>query len=58
MGQPLLDCLSEHYPAVGVDLLLPAKPIGKVNILHVCYPFEMNDFVGETTCYIKLSSRK
>ena len=54
VGQPLLDCLSEHYPAVGVDLLLPAKPIGKVNILHVCYPFEINDFVGETACYIKL----
>ena len=54
VGQPLLDRLSEHYPAVGVDLLLPAKPLGKANILHVCYPFEIKDFVSETVCYIKL----
>jgi UDP-N-acetyl-D-mannosaminuronate dehydrogenase len=54
VGRPLLEFLSAHYAVIGVDLTLPSEPIGKVDILHVCYPFEIKDFVGETARYIEL----
>ena len=54
VGRPLLELLSPHYNVVGIDISLPPGPIGKVDILHVCFPFEIKDFVGETARYIKL----
>jgi UDP-N-acetyl-D-mannosaminuronate dehydrogenase len=54
VGRPLLECLSEYYQVIGVDVSPPAAAIGKVDILHVCYPFEIKDFVGETARYIEL----
>ncbi len=54
VGRPLLELLSKHYKTVGVDLALPELPVGKVDVLHVCYPFEIKDFVGETARYIDL----
>ena len=54
VGRPLLELLSEHYNAIGVDITLPDGPIGKVDVLHICYPFEIKDFVGETARYIDL----
>lgn len=54
VGRPLLEFLSGHYPVIGVDITPPSEPIGKVDILHVCYPFEIKDFVGETVRYIEL----
>lgn len=54
VGRPLLELLSKHYKTVGVDLVLPEYPVGKVDVLHVCYPFEIKDFVGETARYIGL----
>ena len=32
----------------------PVGPIDKVDVLHVCYPFQIDDFVGETARYIAL----
>jgi UDP-N-acetyl-D-mannosaminuronate dehydrogenase len=54
VGRPLLECLSEHYNVIGVDVAPPGRPIAKVDVLHVCYPFEIKDFVGETVRYIEL----
>ncbi len=54
VGKPLLDLFSKHHDAVGVDVSPPVEPIGRVDFLHVCYPFEIQDFVGETARYIKL----
>src|ERR1700719_2977721 len=54
VGKPLLALLSKHYETVGVDLVLPEHPLGKVDVLHVCYPFEIKDFMGETARYIDL----
>jgi UDP-N-acetyl-D-mannosaminuronate dehydrogenase len=54
VGRPLLEFLSAHYPVIGVDITPPSEPIGKVDILHVCYPFEIKDFVGETARYIEV----
>jgi UDP-N-acetyl-D-mannosaminuronate dehydrogenase len=54
VGRPLLECLSEHFNVIGVDVAPPGGPIGKIDVLHVCYPFEIKDFVGETVRYIEL----
>jgi UDP-N-acetyl-D-mannosaminuronate dehydrogenase len=54
VGRPLLELLSEHHTVTGVDIAPPSQPIGKVEVLHVCYPFEIKDFVGETVRYIEL----
>ncbi len=54
VGRPLLKLLSEHYKVIGVDISPPPGPLGKVDVLHVCYPFEIKDFVGETARYIEL----
>jgi UDP-N-acetyl-D-mannosaminuronate dehydrogenase len=52
VGRPLLELLSEHYKTIGIDIKPPEESVGKVDVLHVCYPFEIRDFVGETARYI------
>jgi UDP-N-acetyl-D-mannosaminuronate dehydrogenase len=52
VGRPLLELLSTHYRTIGVDIKPPAEPLGEVDVLHVCYPFEIKDFIGETAHYI------
>jgi len=54
VGRPLYELLSRYYAVVGVDVTPPPTPISKVDILHVCYPFEIKDFLGETARYIEL----
>lgn len=54
IGKPLFELISKHHDAVGVDISPPVERIGQVDFLHVCYPFEIKDFVGETTRYIEL----
>jgi UDP-N-acetyl-D-mannosaminuronate dehydrogenase len=54
VGRPLLELVSEHHNAIGVDIAPPIGEIGGVDILHVCYPFAITDFVGETVRYINL----
>jgi UDP-N-acetyl-D-mannosaminuronate dehydrogenase len=51
VGKPLFDLLSRHYDTVGVDIS-PVGLIENVAVLHVCYPFEIKDFIGETARYI------
>ena len=53
VGKPLFQLLSKHYDTVGVDVS-PVGQIDHVDVLHVCYPFEIKDFVGETARYIEL----
>lgn len=52
IGKPLLDILSEQYDIVGVDLQ-PVKVDKKVGTIHLCYPFEIKDFVGQSIHYIE-----
>jgi UDP-N-acetyl-D-mannosaminuronate dehydrogenase len=52
VGKPLLAILSQHYHAIGVDIALPAERIEHADVMHICYPFEVQDFVGETVRYI------
>ena len=53
VGRPLRELLSEHYNVVGVDIAPPSAEIGKVSVLHLCFPFEIPDFVGEAVRYIE-----
>jgi UDP-N-acetyl-D-mannosaminuronate dehydrogenase len=54
VGLPLLELLSQHYDVMGVDLAPPADPLQQVDVLHICYPFEIPDFVGETVRYVEM----
>lgn len=53
VGRPLFELLSAHYRTVGIDIKPPAEPVEEVDVLHICYPFEIKDFVGETARYIR-----
>ena len=52
VGKPLFELISRHHDVTGVDIS-PASPLKKTDILHVCYPFQIRDFVGETARYIE-----
>lgn len=54
VGKPLLELLSERHDVVGVDVSPPVERINRPDVLHVCYPFEIKDFIGETVRYIEL----
>jgi UDP-N-acetyl-D-mannosaminuronate dehydrogenase len=53
VGKPLFDLVSKNHHAIGVDIS-PVGRIEDVDILHVCYPFQIKDFIGETARYIEL----
>lgn len=53
VGKPLLELISERHEAIGVDLT-PVEVPGKVDVLHVCFPFEISDFIGECIRYIEM----
>jgi UDP-N-acetyl-D-mannosaminuronate dehydrogenase len=53
IGKPLLQLISEYHVVIGVDISPPA-PVDHVDVLHVCYPFQIKDFIGETARYIEL----
>jgi len=54
IGKPLFELISKQHQAVGVDVSPPVERIEQVDFLHICYPFEIKDFVGETARYIGL----
>ena len=53
IGKPLLEVLSKHHETVGVDISPPAESPGDIDVMHVCYPFKIDDFIGETVRYMK-----
>ena len=53
VGKPLFKLIAEYHDTVGVDIS-PVYRFEQVDVLHVCYPFEIPDFIGETTRYIEL----
>lgn len=54
VGRPLLTLLSRIHHTTGVDITPPVGKIEPATVLHVCYPFQISDFVGETARYIDL----
>ncbi|MBV6434758.1 MAG: UDP-N-acetyl-D-mannosamine dehydrogenase [Bryobacteraceae bacterium] len=53
VGKPLFDLISKHHDTIGVDIS-PIEPPADVDIMHVCYPYQIKDFLGETARYIQL----
>jgi UDP-N-acetyl-D-mannosaminuronate dehydrogenase len=53
IGRPLFELVSRHCDSIGVDINL-VDYSGSFDILHICYPFEIDDFVAETARYIGL----
>jgi UDP-N-acetyl-D-mannosaminuronate dehydrogenase len=54
VGKPLLELISKHHQAIGVDVSPYVGRMDKVDVLHICYPFAIKDFIGETARYIEL----
>ena len=52
IGKPLFQLLSNHRETVGVDIS-PVGKVDQVDVMHVCYPFQIKDFIGETERYIE-----
>jgi UDP-glucose 6-dehydrogenase len=52
VGNPLLQILRRKYDCVGVDVA-PVEIARPCSVLHVCYPFQLPDFVGTTVSYIE-----
>src|SRR5882724_2592738 len=52
VGQPLFRILSKTFDCVAVDIesVEIAEPC---DVLHVCYPFQVPDFVGTTARYLE-----
>ncbi len=54
VGLPIFDLASKHHNVFGVDMTPPTEIVSPVDILHICFPFGIDDFVGETIRYIEL----
>ncbi len=51
VGRPLLEVINERYDAIGMDIE-PVEVPGVCEIMHICYPFGIDDFIGQSTSYI------
>jgi UDP-glucose 6-dehydrogenase len=45
--------MSQYHDTLGVDIE-PTELLEAVDVLHICYPFEIPDFIGETVRYVEL----
>src|SRR6266850_3466499 len=54
VGRPLLELVSRYHSSVGIDISPPTAPVQHVDVMHICYPFAIDDFVGEAVRYIEL----
>jgi len=54
VGKPLLELVSQHHCGVGVDVSPPEQQPSHVDVLHICYPYQIDDFVAETVRYVDL----
>jgi len=51
VGKPLFRILSRTFDCVGIDIE-PVDVSSPCAVLHVCYPFQIHDFVGTTADYV------
>lgn len=51
VGRPLFRILSRQYECVGVDIK-PVEITRPCSVLHICFPFQVPDFLGTAVGYI------
>jgi len=51
VGRPLLNILSRSYECVGLDIE-PVSLSRPCSVLHICYPFQIRNFVATTAEYV------
>lgn len=51
VGKPLLEIMKGRYRTFGVDINQPA-PVSQCDVMHVCFPFQNRNFVGQVVEYI------
>src|SRR5262252_1893008 len=54
VGKPLFELISKYHGVLGVDITLPSNLPTNIDVLHICYPFQIRDFVGECARYIDM----
>jgi UDP-N-acetyl-D-mannosaminuronate dehydrogenase len=54
VGKPLFELISKYHSVLGVDITLPSNLPSSVEVLHICFPFQIRDFIGECERYIDL----
>ena len=52
IGGPLLELVRERYEAYGLDIK-PTGPIPECGIMHICFPFDGENFVQHSLRYIE-----
>jgi UDP-N-acetyl-D-mannosaminuronate dehydrogenase len=52
IGGPLLELVRERYEAYGLDIK-PTGPIPECEIMHICFPFDGENFVQHSLRYIE-----
>jgi UDP-N-acetyl-D-mannosaminuronate dehydrogenase len=51
VGKPLLEIMKSRYQTFGVDINQPAS-ISQCDVMHICFPFQSDKFVGQVVEYI------
>jgi len=54
VGKPLFELASRFHEVIGVDIEPPKQGLENVDVLHICFPYEIKDFIGETARYVAL----
>lgn len=54
IGNPLSKLISRHYRVIGVDVEPCLATSDPIDVMHVCFPFQVADFSGEVLRYIHL----
>ena len=47
VGRPLFEIASRHHQTIGVDIEPMVKKFQGIDVMHICFPFQIKDFVGE-----------
>jgi len=50
-GRPLLEIVRQRYSVVGIDIE-PNNFNGQASIMHICYPYQINNFIDTSVGYI------
>jgi len=53
IGKALYELISKYHEAVSIDAAPPTTEVSGVSVMHICYPFQIADFIGETARYIE-----